>query len=316
MRNGLSGAREVLDAKSIHREQTQHGTGRRGSGRAITSGSAGSREGRARTGTEPGRRTARRGAEEAGQRARPPRRESGLTNSTLDGGRGTVYNFASRPSSSVHELPIPSVLYVRRPLRHEFSLAAQSFRVTGEVTDSIHRTPLSSATVIATPVAPTRDTVFHATRTDAKGRFSIEGLQAGRYIVSVEHAFTDSIGLTAPSREAEASLEGALPLALAIPSVATLRKTLCRAAESDTTLGVILGAVRRSNGSTVGGATVVFVWTDIEADRTKTGSHDDAHDRVGHDGFGGGVPRLRASVRRRAARAGAERNTARFVARS
>ncbi len=147
------------------------------------------------------------------------------------------------------------------------TLAAQSFRVTGEVTDSIHRTPLSDATVLATPVAPTRDTAFHATRTDAQGRFVIEGLQSGRYVVSVEHSFTDSIGLGVPSREVEATSEGTPPLALAIPSVATLRRTLCRAAESDSTLGAMLGAVRRSDGGAVGGATVVFVWTEIAADR-------------------------------------------------
>ena len=75
------------------------------------------------------------------------------------------------------------------------TLGAQSLQITGQVTDSVHRTPLADATVLATPVAPTRDTVFHSTRTDAKGRFELAGLHVGKYIVSVEHAFTDSIGL-------------------------------------------------------------------------------------------------------------------------
>src|SRR4051812_39960266 len=80
---------------------------------------------------------------------------------------------------------------------------AQAARVAGTVTDSVHRAPLTDATVIATPVAPTRDTVFHTTRTSAQGRFAIDGLQTGRYVVSVEHPFTDSIGLAVPSREVE-----------------------------------------------------------------------------------------------------------------
>ena len=147
------------------------------------------------------------------------------------------------------------------------ALGAQSFRIAGEVTDSVHRAPLADATVLATPVAPTRDTVFHSARTDARGRFELAGLQAGKYEVSVEHPFTDSIGLPIPSREAQATPDGTPPLALALPSVKTLRRTLCRAAESDTTLGVMLGVVRRTDGSAVQGANVVFEWTDVSVDR-------------------------------------------------
>jgi hypothetical protein len=147
------------------------------------------------------------------------------------------------------------------------NLGAQALRITGEVTDSVHRAPLADATVLATPIAPTRDTVFHATRTDAHGRFELSGLQTGRYEVSVEHPFTDSIGLNVPSREVEVPAQGMSPVLLALPSVRTLRRRLCRAAESDTTLGVMLGVVRHTDGSAVQGANVVFEWTDVTVDR-------------------------------------------------
>lgn len=146
-------------------------------------------------------------------------------------------------------------------------VSAQSARISGTVTDSVHRAPLAEATVLAEPVAPTRDTVFHATRTDARGRFELSGLQAGKYVVTVEHPFTDSIGLSVPSRETQATAEGTPPLALALPSVRTLRRTLCPAAVSDTTLGVMLGVVRRADGRTVKGANVVFEWTDVSVNR-------------------------------------------------
>lgn len=145
--------------------------------------------------------------------------------------------------------------------------AAHSQRLAGTVSDSVHRTPLADATVLATPVAPTRDTVFHATRTDAQGRYALEGLQSGRYVISVEHAFTDSIGLSVPPREVQLTSEGTTIADLALPSVTTLRHTLCRAAESDTTLGVLLGTVRRAGGGTVPGATVVFQWSDLSVDQ-------------------------------------------------
>ena len=60
------------------------------------------------------------------------------------------------------------------------------------MSDSVHHGPLADATVIAAPVAASADTVFHAARTDARGRYTIDGLRAGRYVISVEHAFTDS----------------------------------------------------------------------------------------------------------------------------
>jgi hypothetical protein len=146
--------------------------------------------------------------------------------------------------------------------------AAHSQRLVGTVSDSVHRAPLADATVLATPVAPTHDTVFHSARTDAKGRFAIAGLQVGRYVVSVEHTFTDSIGLAVPPLEVQVTADDTAPLALALPSVRTLRRTLCPAAESDTTLGVMLGVVRRGDGSTVSGENVVFAWTDIAVERS------------------------------------------------
>lgn len=149
-------------------------------------------------------------------------------------------------------------------------VSAQSARISGTVTDSVHRAPLADATVLATPVAPTRDTVFHTTRTDAQGRYALEGLQSGRYVISVEHAFTDSIGLSVPPGEVQLTSEGTTTANLVLPSVTTLRHRLCRAAESDTTLGVMLGAVRREDGGTVPGATVVFQWTELGAVDRKT----------------------------------------------
>ena len=147
-------------------------------------------------------------------------------------------------------------------------VSAQSAGINGTVTDSVHRAPLSDATVFATPVAPTRDTVFHSARTDAKGRFAIEGLQVGRYVVSVEHAFTDSIGLAVPPHEVQVTGEGATALELALPSVVTLRRTLCGAGVTDSTLGAMLGVVRRGDGSAVAGANVVFGWTDVAVERS------------------------------------------------
>ena len=126
---------------------------------------------------------------------------------------------------------------------------ARSQRLVGTVTDSVHHSPLSDATVVATAVNSASDSVFHTTRTDAKGRFALDSLRPGRYSISVEHAFTDSIGLDVPSRIVAIAGNGTTNTALALPSVTTLRRTLCPTALKDTSLGVLLGVVRQQHGA-------------------------------------------------------------------
>lgn len=141
-------------------------------------------------------------------------------------------------------------------------------RLVGTVTDSVHRAPLRNATVVATPMDASRDSVFHSARTDAKGRFELDSLRPGRYSISVEHAFTDSIGLDVPSRIVAIPATGTTETALAFPSVATLRRALCPAALTDTTLGVMLGVLRNADGSPAAGGRVVVGWSDLSTDRT------------------------------------------------
>jgi Carboxypeptidase regulatory-like domain/TonB-dependent Receptor Plug Domain len=140
-------------------------------------------------------------------------------------------------------------------------------RIVGTVTDSIHARPLAGATVIATPSADVRDSVFHSAITDARGRFALGGLRPGVYTVTVEHAWIDSSGIGALPVATEARADRDATVALSIPSTSTLRRALCEASVRDTSVGVVLGAVRRAGDTTVPGATVVFKWSDFDIDR-------------------------------------------------
>ena len=50
--------------------------------------------------------------------------------------------------------------------------------------------------------------------------------------------------------------------------MASLRRALCPLAVRDTSLGVVLGVVRRDDGSVAPRASVVFAWSDFEVDRS------------------------------------------------
>ena len=140
--------------------------------------------------------------------------------------------------------------------------------IEGTVTDSVRRHGLANATVIATPAGPVHDTVFHSATTDADGHFTIGQLAGGRYVLSVEHPYIDSTGVGVPPVPVDVSTR-TVGIRLAIPSPATIRRILCPAAAKDTTLGLMIGVVRRPDGAPIAGADVVFAWSDFEV--TKTG---------------------------------------------
>ncbi|CAN5537490.1 hypothetical protein BH09GEM1_BH09GEM1_01430 [soil metagenome] len=138
-------------------------------------------------------------------------------------------------------------------------------KIEGVIADSLRGGPLVGALVVATASSGPRDTVFHATQTDARGRFVLANLRAGAYAVTVEHPVIDSTGIGAPPVAVKVDEAGTTNAFLAIPSGARLRRVLC-ANVRDTLLGVITGSVRHAGGRAASNALVVFWWTDFEVD--------------------------------------------------
>ena len=149
------------------------------------------------------------------------------------------------------------------------ALAAQEgrARIEGTIRDSVRGVPLARATVIATAGPALHDTIFHSALTDELGRFALAGLRSGRYTLSVEHPRIDSTGIGAPAVDITVPDDGAVTAMLGIPSVNTLRRVLCPMALIDTSVGIMLGSVHRTDGSPVANARVVFSWRDFEFDR-------------------------------------------------
>jgi hypothetical protein len=139
-----------------------------------------------------------------------------------------------------------------------------SARIQGTIADSLRGGPLVGAMVVATPERILRDTVFHSAQTDDHGHFVLGNLRPGSYSVSVEHPVIDTTGIGAPYTAVSLHDSETANVFLAIPSVASLRRALCPLAVKDTTLGIMLGTVRRADGLPVATATVVFVWTDFD----------------------------------------------------
>jgi hypothetical protein len=145
-----------------------------------------------------------------------------------------------------------------------------SASLRGTVIDSIRRAPLVGATVIALRAATNAeaDARDYSATTDAHGKFAINALPPGLYMVTVEHPWLDSTGFGVPPQKADLIKEHSATVNLAVPSGATIRSVFCASTAADSSVGLVAGYVKDAQSDRpVQGIRVVFAWSDFEVDR-------------------------------------------------
>lgn len=143
------------------------------------------------------------------------------------------------------------------------SLAAQRVTVFGTVYDSLNARPLDGADVqIAS--GDHLGGVSHV-RTDSHGRFRIDRVRPGEYIVGFTHPFLDSLGLEVPPRTLLLDEQTAqLQLALAIPTTLSIRSQLCPATTPIDSSGLMLGFLRDADtDAPLDSGAVLLEWTEL-----------------------------------------------------
>jgi hypothetical protein len=134
--------------------------------------------------------------------------------------------------------------------------------VRGVVRDSLSHTPLSGATVQLV----TTDTISHFSTsgiTDSAGRYALNDVPDGRFLVGFLHPLLDSLGVEAPLRELRVDAHRSVRFDLATPSPARLRAAICGAKAADSS-AVLVGVVRDArSGSPLAGAAVTGEWMDL-----------------------------------------------------
>lgn len=144
-----------------------------------------------------------------------------------------------------------------------------SGRIEGVVFDSVHARPLANARVVAAGTAAQSEARREAT-SDSTGRYHIDSLAAGRYLVGFESALLDSLEVTLSPREANVASAQGTTLNLALPSAAKLRSAVCLGATIPPQTGVIFGhVVSAETESPVAGVAVAMAWRDISVDRSE-----------------------------------------------
>jgi hypothetical protein len=151
--------------------------------------------------------------------------------------------------------------------RPAYAQNGSSGRIEGIVFDSVHARPLANAHVVAVGTAAQSEVRRTATA-DSAGRYRIDSLPLGRYIVGFESALLDSLEVTISPREANLAAGQIATLDLALPSAARLRSAVCLGATLPPESGVIMGqVVNAETESPLAGVTVAMQWRDLGVDR-------------------------------------------------
>jgi hypothetical protein len=142
-----------------------------------------------------------------------------------------------------------------------------SNRIEGIVFDSVHARPLANAHVVAAGTAAQSEVRREAT-SDSTGRFRIDSLPSGHYIVGFESPLLDSLEVGLSPREANLASGRSATLDLALPSAAKLRSAVCFGATLPPGTGVIIGhVVSAETESPLAGVTIAMEWRDLGVDR-------------------------------------------------
>src|SRR5215207_1336911 len=144
--------------------------------------------------------------------------------------------------------------------------AANVGRIEGTVTDSIHVRPLAGVRVLAIGTGANAN-VRGATTSDSAGRYRIDSLAAGRYMLGLESPLLDSLEIALPPREAVVAAGGAAVVHLALPPAAKLRAAVCPGVALPAGTGAIFGhVVSAETEGPAPGIVVAIQWRELNVD--------------------------------------------------
>ena len=143
--------------------------------------------------------------------------------------------------------------------------ASRGARVSGAVYDSVARRPIPDALVQL--VVRASPHVSRAVRTDASGRFEIDSVTAGTWLMGFYHQALDSLGLASPLLQLDIRDATPVRAMLAVPSPRTIVRATC-GDSSGTSLW--MGQTRAAGtGEAVPGAKIVVQWSTLVAQENR-----------------------------------------------
>ena len=140
-------------------------------------------------------------------------------------------------------------------------------RFEGTVKGSLASRPVSAAQVSL--VRLESDTsISVSVRVDVRGRFSVDSLPAGHYLVQVNHPTLDSLDVALPTARLVIANGRTSRSDLTLPSGASLRGVVCPGLSLSAEQAVVAGHILDADSDEpIAGAKIVVEWNDITIDR-------------------------------------------------
>lgn len=132
--------------------------------------------------------------------------------------------------------------------------------VEGRVYDSLSRAPLSGAAV---SLVSADSRLTYGAVSDSIGRYVLQGVQPGAYLVGFFHPLLDSIGIQSPVRRVTIAAPGRSPtrVDLGVPSADRIHDSVCGARAKGDSTGIFVGHVQdATTRGFVSGATITAHW--------------------------------------------------------
>jgi hypothetical protein len=140
--------------------------------------------------------------------------------------------------------------------------------VTGVVFDSLSRAPLAGA-IVQLIAADNPALLGHTATSDSVGRYTLDDVPPGKYMLGFLHPMLDSLGIDLPPREVNVVAGQPSRVDLVTPSPARLRNLLCGASAEEDSVGLLIGYVRDARDeSPAAGVTVSGEWIEYTLART------------------------------------------------
>lgn len=139
--------------------------------------------------------------------------------------------------------------------------------ITGVVYDSIARKPLAGALVQVVAVEGARH-FSNSTISDSLGRYRLNNVPNGRFMLGFLHPLLDSLGLEPLLHEVVVDASRSTRSDLSIPSPARIRAAVCGAPDDSSHGGAVIGVVRSSRDrGPVAAAVVTAEWLELSLRR-------------------------------------------------
>lgn len=138
--------------------------------------------------------------------------------------------------------------------------------VTGTVYDSVSQKTLGGAQVQF--VSGTNHSKEYTVRADSLGRFRIDSIRSGEYIVGFFHPAVDALGIEPPLRAVTVTAGSPNIVDLSIPGPTRIMAAICGPVAPHDSSGAMAGVVRDAeSGLPIAGAKVVVTWLEIVIDK-------------------------------------------------